>query len=307
MPPKQKAWVHLETIDFDASDLPGIEALFGVRTVSRDRVYSSFVTLYGPYIVNLVSRFNRVSRNTRDLIQDVYLHLTKSDVIRKFFLQAKETPPESLTGAQAAQLLGMSWGLFRHAQERLRETEFPHPLSGSGEDPTACYRTTDVLEYSMDRRHFPDDALGPIDVSVLVTLPSKKHFVKYLAQSVHHHFANFCRSEHRHHRERVHDTFAEFRPTVDSPSPWESRLAAPTACTQENYTEMSLLFQKLKSSPAAPHLTEILDSLAEGYDIEQAIDHLTLSVDARRVTKRAVREYITQGRRRLALQESRTA
>lgn len=278
--------------DFDPSHLAAIKAIFEVHTLSRSRVYASFVSLYGPYIVSLVSKFNRVSKNTRDLIQDVYLHFTKSDIIRKFFLQVQDSIPETLTGMQSAKLLGMSWGLFELAQSRLRGTSFPKPLRGVGSDPNAVYVTLGVLEYSMDRKHFREDRLGLIDVSVLVVEPTRAHFLKYIAQSVHHHFANFCRSEFRHHRERVHDTFPEFRPTVDNPTPWEARLAAPTRCNQEDFAEMSNLFSKLEKSPASSHIQSLYNDLLDGYDIEQAIDHLSLSTDAKRLTKRMIREYI---------------
>ncbi len=287
--------------ELHSSYAPFVQAIFGVDTLSRTEVYKAFVDQYFPFVVHLIAKHNKVSRNAREIVQEILIQLQEANAIEKFFAHASLSMPETITGEQAAKALGLSWDRFRVAQRRSSgrdawrksTAKLPRPISGTDNSKKSVYRTSEIMALSTDMVYFRASLVGQSDISGIVPLPTKKHFQHYIARSVKNRFANFCRTEDRHNKERLHDAFPEFRPAVDDPSSWESRLPDMDPCSQEGRAEIGLLVRQLDRSPAGAHKQELFCLMEDGYDLERAIDKLEqLTAEDRRVTKRLCAPWI---------------
>jgi len=303
--------------EFDAFYGPFIDAVFGIKTLVRAEVYNAFVDQFGNFVVHLVSKRNKVTRNSREIVQELFTQLQEAGLIEKFFEQARDSTPDTITGEQAHRVLGVSWDQFRVAlwhhhkgypvkkvaggrgigernerghlkestSERRKAGWMPTPIDGSPQSKKAIYKTADIIQLST-LNYFKK--VGEMDHAGIIPKPTRKHFQHYLSKCVNNRFANFCRSEDRHHKERIWDTFSELRPATDDPTPWESRLPDNVSASQEDHAELALLIRRIERTPAAPLKTELFLLLEDGYNMEEAIDKLDISSDAKRTTKREV-------------------
>lgn len=302
---------------FEAFYGPFIEEVFGIQTLVRKEVYKSFFEQFGAFIVHLIAKRNKVTRNSPEIVQELFTQLQEAHVIEKFFDQARDSVPETITTVQAFKLCGVKWDAFRfalwthrvgvpvHEMEgqvtRFRQTGgrpdvtrkktawMPSPISGSVQSLKAVYRTEDIIKLS-EMGYFKKVGVKETPYPK----PTRKYFQHYLASSVNNRFKNFCRGEERHHQERVWDTFAELRPAVDDPTPWENRLPDLGACNQEARAELSLLIRDIEASPAGAVKDDLFNLLGDGYDLDIAIDKLTLTSDEKRATKLRVSHWIKQ-------------
>jgi len=283
--------------EFDSSYAPHIEMIFEVSSLNKRVVYDQFVKLYGGFVVHLVTRHNKVTSNarTREIIQEIFLQLKQANVIEKFFeLVHTSEKMTHITGEQAAQALGISWemftytiGLFESANPR--QVWMPVPTKGNSGSKEALYLTSEVIRL-MEAEFFQNEE---VDTSVLIPNPSKRYFQNYLSTTVHNRFKNFCRYEERHNKERVWDTFSEFRSISDDPTSWENRLPDKTQCNQEAHAEIALLVRKIQSTPVADRTDEIMTLLGDGYDIDEAIQKLEgVNPIQRRKTQRLLAPWI---------------
>ena len=101
--------------DFEALYAPSIEAVFGVKTLVRSAVYSAFVSEYGAFVVHLISKRNKVTRNSSEIVQELFTQLQEAHLIEKFFEQARLSMPETVCAEQAYRMLGVTWDQFRVA------------------------------------------------------------------------------------------------------------------------------------------------------------------------------------------------
>lgn len=296
---------QLKPVEFDPFYLSFIEAIFGESTLKRARVYECLAEQYGAFIVSAVAKHNKVGRNSREIVQELHAQFNKSNLVEKFFQQARLSMADTITGEQAARVLGVSWDRFRVAHRRANGrckyrkatdglSRLPRPIEGSDQSKKALYRTAEIIAFSADPTYFRKETMGESDISSVVPKPTRKHFQHYLNRCIHHRFANYCRTEDRHNKERLHDAFPEFRPPVDDPSPWESRLVATGGASYEQRAELALFIRKIEESPAAPFKDDLFNLLVEGgCDIEQAIDRLEMSAEDKRQTKRICGPWIS--------------
>jgi hypothetical protein len=287
-----------------------IEAVFGITTLNRAEVYSAFFEQFGPFVVHLVSKRNKVTRNSREIVQELFKQLMEARLIEKFFDQARDSMPETITAEQAHRVLGVGWDQFRVAIwhfakgypekasgargmvkaapadiKRRKTAWMPLPIEGSYQSKKAIYKTSEIMQ--LDAMEY-FKKVGHKDHADIIPKPTRKHFQHYLSKCVHNRFANFCRTEDRHHKERLHDTFAELRPAVDDPTPWETRLPDVSSASAEVHAELGLLIRRIDRTPAAPLKNELFELLEDGYSMEEAIDKLDLATEAKRATKREV-------------------
>jgi hypothetical protein len=308
-------------VQFDAFYGPFITEVFSIQTLVRQEVYTTFFEQFGAFIIHLIAKRNKVTRNSREIVQELFTQLQEAHLIEKFFDQARDSVPETMTAAQAFRVCGVKWDAFRYAlwtfrvgspvgeepRDRFRKSGgrpevtrkktqwMPTPVSGGVQSLKAVYRTEDILRLS-EMGYFKKVGVKEMPYPK----PTRKHFQHYLSVAVNNRFKNFCRGEERHHKERVWDTFSELRPAVDDPTPWENRLPDLGACNQEASAELSLLISKIEKSPAKALKNELFELLGDGYDLEVAIDKLTLSSEDKRTTKLRVSHWIKQIQERKA-------
>lgn len=298
---------------FEAFYEPFIEEVFKIKTLVREEVYKALFEQFGAFIVHLISKRNKVTRNSREIVQEMFAQLLSAHVIEKFFDHARDAVPETITAVQAYNLCGVSWAAFRYAlwtyrvgaplgdepRDRFRMSGgrpevvrkksqwMPTPVSGGVQSLKAVYRTEEIIKLS-EMGYFKK--IG-VKVPPFVT-PTRKHFQHYLSVAVNNRFKNFCRGEERHHQERVWDTFPELRSAVDDPTPWENRLRDFGASNPEHRAELGLLVRKIELSPAKAFKNELFELLGDGNDLDVAIDKLSLSSEDKRMTRLKVSHWI---------------
>jgi DNA-directed RNA polymerase specialized sigma24 family protein len=296
---------EVESETFDPIYADYIQAIFDIRSLDKREVYDQFIRLYGALVVHLISRYNKVTANsrTRDIVQEIFLQLKQARAIERFLEQSNVVVPETITGEQAHKALGITWERFRDAIKTFvatvpREPWMVLPLKGKADSKHTTYNLAAVIRLG-EMEYFEDAVM--LDHNTIVP-KSRRHFQNYLSKTVHNRFKNFCRGEERHNKERVWDTFQELRPLVEDSLSWESRLPDKTPCNQEARAELSLLLREISKSPAAARAEEIFEFINEGYDIEEAVRKLELSPDDLRLTQRLLRPWVRIARERRQIQ-----
>lgn len=123
---------------------------------------------------------------------------------------------------------------------------------------------------------------------------TKSHFSGYLAQAIHNHFVNYCRTRTRRHQERPGDCFPVLRPISDDPTSWEDRLPEDNDQFEGRVEILHLTNRIRKALPGRE--AEILSFMENGYSLKEAIERLDGLTNAH---KRVVTETLEVLRRRI--------
>ena len=184
----------------------------------------TFFKSYGDYIVRCVHHHNKVLSNQEDLEQEIYLRLVKNDVLRKF--ASKVWRKTNISALEACDYLGVQWPQFEQmVRDRLEgRSGLPEPVYGprdsiTGEiDPLSkecLYRFIHIRD--LDLSGYFQERPNP---RVPLRVPPSTGFLSYLKTTIHHNWANYCRTTYRRHKERPQDE-------DEDGNSWASRLAAP--------------------------------------------------------------------------------
>lgn len=262
---------------FDRCFLDAIKEIFGIEALDLKRINGAFYKQYSALVKHACSRCNKFAKNQEDLEAKLWVDFmgssTDVSLVEKFFEQASDAVPETLTAVESADFLGVRFDVFVTGVVQYRTGQnkhqwMPTPLTGEDRDPNAVYRTADIIELATDLDYV---SKGTGIKYLTPPPPSKKHFINYLRRCINNRYANFCRTESRRHQERIWDTFSDQRSALEDPAPWEDR--QETRCSQEEEAEVAILIQKLSQSPAGPHLRPILVAVYDqGYSIQEAIE-----------------------------------
>lgn len=296
---------------FDPMYADFIREIFGVDSLIRQRVYAAFYKQYRALVIHECGKRNKYTKNFEDLEAKLWLDFMgtaeTTGLIDKFFAQAADVAPETMTATEAAAFLGIKlqaftlpvWGYHVGFQgniqglpvatsNRYRKAApwMPTPISGGYLSATAVYKFEDILRLSVEHVF-----VSSVGIQVIRPKATKKHFVNYLKRCIANRFANFCRYEDRRHKERIWDTFADQRSQLEEAPAWEER--QETNSTQEEEAELSLLVRQLQSTAAASFLKPILLAVVDdGLTVHDAIHKCDGLTDAeKRIAIRATLGY----------------
>ena len=274
--------------------------------------YDELQEMYGPFISSLIQRHNKVDRNFRDIHNHVWERLLNSDVIGKYEFLTQGRLPKTMVRNDACIFLGVTEKQWRYAMSRYHEgytvqgekrhghwmpqpinmAEFTSTKKGLFSQDT-LFDTDDLLkladEYADEDGYavsfFPNR--GPLVWPETKVTPA--HFRNYLATAVRNHFNNFCRTESRRHKERLHDTFAQFRRRDrEEPMDWEASLKDHTGARQETMIALTEVTTKLKLTlrasmegvdsckPVEAHETEMFELLGQGHTLPQVVKRMDI-------------------------------
>lgn len=265
--------------------------------VPRD--YDELARDWGPYIQKRVIGYNKVGRNLEDLYQYIWMQLVNSDVLAKFVARANSTMAPTMTAAEAQGFLGVTDKQWENMLRRGHADEdkwAPTPLEGALYSRTAIFSTEEILII---------DEIDPWrsrpNPRVLPTITAKG-FRSYLSTAIHNHFANWCRTSKRKNQENLLVPTAVLAKTDDGMwykatevaeySSWEATLVGETFSEGEiadaidfkdrlrrafarekslDFDALMDLTKKGRATPAAQRGLEVLDFIAQGYTIREAI------------------------------------
>lgn len=280
------------------------------------RDFDELVRVYGTYIEQQVAKYNRKGweQQLSDLRQHIWEKLIISNLLDRFVVRANTTLPPLMTGLQAQEYLGINkknWGWWMwkagipndwqgtHTsssratpQKRHRLDWLPKPIKGRPNSDTALFRGIDVklLHESgiIKKRHFPSKR-PPV---------SGRGFKSYLQRAIRNHWANWCRSHKRRHKERplspeivlTQNNDGVFRATsrIEGGGSWESSMVVASfsdddvmdlrrfrqECEDAKFDLSSVTtVDKRNGKPTkrARRGLEVLDIVSQGYSIKEAI------------------------------------
>jgi hypothetical protein len=299
------------------------------EAVPRD--YNDMEKKYGAFVASLVTRYNKVGRNFRDLHHHIWMKLLEADVIQKYMDLIETQVPKTMTAVQACAFLGINFNQWRtamwafHKQDPVYDKTgveigrrqghwMPTPINLAEfqarglkgySAKTALFDFEDILKLASDEKVLKNGNVrgafaksGPIQLEG--PKATKSHFQAYLARAIHNTFANWCRTTERRHKERPADMFSQFRPQVDDPTPWESRLEDTGAPCQETLAALHEAKARISSSlvrgmrdvpsckPVEDHEGELFTMLEEGYTLQEVVKRLDIPDRVRRAVLNSV-------------------
>lgn len=252
------------------------------------RDYKELHQQYGKLIAKLLLKHNRIERNAEDLHGYVWVKLLEAQLLERFERYVQRQKPRVLSALEACDLLGVPWPQWLLAMSRFH-VGTPH-IAPSGQvlvfrvgpwmptpinmgefpfcghlQPNALFAYTDIIHLSVSEvlPTVGQDVQGGILVDLTRSerfkIPgvrvTKAQFKNYLTMAVLNHFANYCRTEDRRHKERP--VIPSVHQDEDSPS-WEASL--PDTKSTDSNTLLSL-------SEARKMLSSTLHECADGFDL----------------------------------------
>lgn len=183
----------------------------------------------------------------------------------------------------------------RKPQRRFRQSFLPKPIKGKPNSDSALFRGVDIKALhesgAIKKRHFKSER-PPV---------SGRGFKSYLQRAVRNHWSNWCRSHNRRHKERplspdlvltqFDDGTCRATSRIEDGGSWESTLVAASysdselfdirhfrrACRRARFDLSSVTavqkggYQKGQPTKQARRGLEVLDIVAQGYSIKEAI------------------------------------
>lgn len=293
------------------------------------RTYAELQKVYGPHIKKLLMRCNRVERNFEDLHSYVWVKIMEARVLDRFVDHMAKQTPKVLSGLEACALLGVSWQQWVETVSGYhtgkRPLWMPTPVNEAVfrlqglswfDSKDASFAYEDVIrltwgEKVSGRVRYPFSRWGQdIRDGLLVgasrpeghlkipdVRPTPSQFKNYLSTAVLNHYANFCRTLKRRHKERPQTP----RGFEGDPTPWEDTLEEVTQAPAEVKVALSeartLLSETIQSClmefgiPAGGDAEgKIFAQLQEGATLLQALKGAGLPVRVRKSVIRSIRE-----------------
>lgn len=253
-------------------------------------------TQFGAFVTMLVRRYNKVDRDPRDLLNQIWLRLIEADVLAKYVDALSTDMPPTMTTEQMRLFLGITDAQLRayiwraskgHPLTKGSDVKryLPEPVSGTVYSQSAVWRTEDVVKLAQ----FADEhGCFRHQGQITVAQPkfTKKHFMGYLQRCIHHTFCNYCRTKTRKYREHLGEDLKVGNQS-DNPSSWEERLEDPNNAIED---EIDLRNALARVAEAAPEVKdELIASLADGCRPDRAIKKLQgLDQETKRAILRAL-------------------
>jgi len=303
-------------------------ATFWPEAIPRD--YEDLRVKYEKFVAHILTRYNRVGRNYLDLLQDVWAHIIQADVLAKYKANVEKQVPKTMSAQQACEFLGITFHQWRqamwayHNKGRKNAHWMPTPInqadfearSGGKQKgftaPTAIFDFDDVAQLVEHVSGVCGENDKPWFKSTGVVWPqvkaTKGHFQSYLARAIHNHFANYCRTNVRKHKERTADTFACFQ-NLEDPAHWEHTIVDPAAGRQEVLSTLQQVTRRIHNvlvkelegvegcKPINDHEIELFDRLEEGYTLVEAVRKLDLPPRCKRQIERAMTTAVSEVQR----------
>lgn len=271
--------------------------------------YEALQKQYGKYLEKLLQRHNKVEANFEDLHSYVWVKLLEAKILERFEEHVSRLHPKVLTAIEACILFGVTWTQWSEAMTSFHTQGegrwMPLPINeaefavngGSGiTSRDALFAYTDLLQMIADAPGFEvfpqqgqdidseGNAVAASRQEGLFKIPdypvTQSFFKNYLNRSALNHYANFCRTLNRRHKERPHTDRANDK--GDAPV-WESTLVDYTSAPADVIAELaearahlaSVLSECFESesadlSPQA-HEAEIFGALSSGASLTQAL------------------------------------
>jgi hypothetical protein len=225
--------------------------------------YDELVREYGDFVARAVARYNKVDRNFRDLLQEVWSKLLSSQVLEKFVDSSARRLPEMMTAREACDLLGLEWPQWKKAMQRRKF--LPNPVQGTRCSRTAVFKTMDVIDMDdvMHTTSRPQPRVRP---------PlSSRGFKAYLQRAIHNHFANWCRTRSRRYKEqllspqsvlgRESDGCFQRKAEIEGVSSWENSITQAGTLDEEDMVDLLGTLRKANFDINSDEGVEVLDFL----------------------------------------------
>lgn len=290
--------------------------------------YEELQRHYGDHVRNLLNRYNKVERNLEDLHGYIWVKILEAKLLERFQDYVSRQVPRVITGLQATDLLGISWKQWIAAQRGYHQKGvgwMPTPINdlefkASGVDgwasKEALYSLVDVFQLTIERhighsfrlpfrimgRHVKDgEIVGGERPEGYLKIPELRvtgsQFRNYLTMAVLNHYANFCRTLDRRHKERPPVQRAG---REDAPI-WESTLVDSSQASPETRAALNearqIITSALQQHSKDPQVTEsvedvIFSRLSDGSSLLQALKEAQIPPRVRKAVVRALRPYV---------------
>ncbi len=274
--------------------------------------YEDLKVQYGVYVATLVTRYNKVQRNTEELLSYVWVQLVVADIINRFQTHVAVQMPKTMTAVQACEFLSIKFNQWRTAMWAFHKGDpiikggrvvgrrqghwMPTPINlaefeAKGQAgysaKTALFDFDDIFRLSHEERVLKSGRTVPMfSKQGPIMLPKNKatemHFKAYLSRAIRNHILNWCRTQRRKHQERAYDTFTQFAAfgREDASQSWESSLEDPHGARQDAIVEVEEMTTKLSAKlrevlVGVPTCKPVEEHEAEMYDLLK--DGYTLS------------------------------
>lgn len=295
------------------------------------KTYEELQKHYGRHIQKLLTKYNKVESNFEDLHSYIWVKILEARVLERFNAYLDRQIPKHVTALGACDFLGVSWKQWTAAQTSWHKhrhgPRMPTPINieefrvkkqfgYTSRDALFAFR--DVVRLTFYKPPFDKwgreiDSEGNVIAEdrpegfakYPIVKGTASQFRNYLSKAILNHYANFCRTAKRRHKERPHVVGANQR--EDTPF-WESTIpdtlhsSAETifAVTEARGQLSAALVACLQGSGStkAPseHESEIFSRLTEGATLVQALKETELPPRIRKQVLRAVRPDSTQAR-----------
>jgi len=229
--------------------------------------YDELERQYGRLIYSVLLKANKIERNFEDLHSYIWMKLIEARLLLRFEAKIQRQTPKVLSATQACDFLGVSWQQWESAmwsyhkgQPRKRKdgTRKPGPRKRGHWMPTpinlmefqvqglfgynaktALVAFEDVIRLTLEEKTFRKMGRDVQDGVVVgesrpegylkfpEVKPTKAQFQNYLVMAVLNHYANFCRTQERRHKERPY-TPPAYKRNEEAPA-WESTLPDKSA------------------------------------------------------------------------------
>lgn len=301
------------------------------------RNYEELQQQYGDLIRSLLLKRNKVERNLEDLHSYVWVRLLEAKLLDKFQLHVQKQRPRVLSAIQACDMLGVTWTQWMaamsafHAGTPCYHDGHPLVFRIGGWMPTpinraefeisgvVCHLEPTALFAYQDIEHLASiDTFGDLlgqDVQdgilcatrreVKILYPevkvTKSKFRNYLTMSVLNHFANFCRTQTRRHKERPQPPVAYHE--EETATVWEATLEDTTSVDADTMIALSearemladTLFEHLDEDVMCQPVEEFSDSIfsmvENGSTILQALKTAAVPPKARKAILNRIRSH----------------
>ena len=269
--------------------------------------YEDLFRTEAAFIRSTILRINPGGAGTyEDVFQHISLKIIESDVLGKFQRMVASRAPLTMTAEEACQRLGIKFAQWRSRQYAFRfgvkkagmEKPWkakwaPEPVDGEGKvkgghegyaGRGTRYLTLDVErlaeEKGFRRLHFtPAVSTGPVI--------SAAQWRGYLKTAIHNHWANYCRTSSRRHKERVADRFPELRQRSEG---GEVEYNLERVHWGEDDIEARVDLKRITTRAGTAQTAKgegFLDLVGQGYTGMEALEKLDVKVSGRlRVTLR---------------------
>lgn len=234
---------------------------------------------YHKVVFNYIRNLNKVERNLEDIAQEIWKKLLESRVLDKFVESSRRRLPPTMIANDAAAYLGVSWSQWQNAmwtgarQEGMRKKAngrlqkrnrvwMPAPMEGTIYSRKAVFLTEDIVALGngnfFKKRKPESERVQPPGVL------SAKGFKSYLMRAVHNHFANWCRTKSRRHKEHT------VAPMEDGTT-WEAGLEDRMPVDSADLVDLATQIRDANLDLDTQEGAAILDIVASGYSLSEAV------------------------------------